>query len=76
MRNVDEILDTSGMNCRSTELAKIKERIPIASKKLAVGPASITSALCHVGLLSKVLTFCSGVKGCIKSNSCSAAFSV
>ena len=76
MRYEEEISETSGINCLSIELAKITERIPIARIKFATGPASITQALCHLGLLSKVLALCSRVKFLMNSESSSLTFSV
>ena len=47
----------------------------IARMKLATGPANMTQALCHLGLLSKVFAFCSGVMPSSNSESSSEAFS-
>ena len=78
MKCSEVIAATSGINWRSREFAKITENIPIASKKFAKGPASITNALCHLGLLSKVFSFCFAVMFCSNSefSSSSTDFSV
>ena len=54
----------------------LKEKIKIDNKKFARGPANIISALCHLGLESKVFLICSSVNCSFTSGSCSISLFV
>ena len=52
----------------------INVKIITAKIKLAKGPANITAALCHLGLVSNKLSSCSSVNCFLISGSASKAF--
>ena len=62
----------AGMNVEKKKDINVK--IITAKIKLAKGPANITAALCHLGLVSNKLSSCSSVNCFLISGSASKAF--